>query len=81
MQDFAPIQLFDRINIQSSEDFQKLIDELNQEQAVFIIQVALEKAYNSGIFNLSEAEILSKSLRIKNNISKSNPKDESKRNK
>jgi hypothetical protein len=81
MQDFIPVPLFDRINIQSSEDFQNLIDELNQEQATFIIQIALEKAYSSGIFNLSEAEILSKSLRIKNNILKSNPKDESKRNK
>ena len=81
MQDFTPFPLFDRINIQSSEDFKNLIDELNQEQATFIVQIALEKAYSSGIFSLSEAEILSKSLRIKNNIAKSNPKNESKRNK
>jgi|APGre2960657373_1045057.scaffolds.fasta_scaffold27551_2 hypothetical protein len=81
MQDFAPIQLFDRINIQSSHDFENFLNELNSDQATFVIQIALEKAYNSGIFNLSEAEILSKSLRIKNNISKSTPKDESKRNK
>jgi hypothetical protein len=32
-----------------------------------IIQVALEKAYTSGIFTLSESEILSKALRLKNN--------------
>jgi hypothetical protein len=81
MQDFTPFPLFDRINIQSSEDFKNLIDELNQEQATFIVQIALEKAYSSGIFNLSEAEILSKSLRIRNSIPKSNSKDESKRNK
>lgn len=66
MQDFVPFPLFDRINIQSSEDFEKLLDELSSEQATFIIQIALEKAYTSGIFNLSEAEILSKSLRLKN---------------
>jgi hypothetical protein len=67
MQEFVPFPLFDRINIQSSEDFEKLIDELNVDQANFIIQVALEKAYSSGIFTLSESEILSKALRLKNN--------------
>ena len=81
MQDFAALQLFDRINIQSTQDFDNLIEDLNLDQATFVIQIALEKAYNSGIFSLSEAEILSKSLRIKNNTPKSNPKDESKRNK
>ncbi len=77
MQEFSIFQLFDRINIQSSEDFDALINELNQDQASFVIQIALEKAYNSGIFSLSEAEILSKSLRIKNNIPKSNSNNES----
>jgi hypothetical protein len=81
MQDFPAIQLFDRINIQSAQDFDNLVDDLNQDQATFIVQIALDKAYSSGIFSLSEAEILSKSLRIKNNIPKSNPKNESKRNK
>ena len=65
MQEFTPFPLFDRINIQSSEDFEKLVEELNQDQATFIIQIALEKAYISGIFSLSESEILSKSLRLK----------------
>lgn len=66
MQEFVPFPLFERINIQSSEDFEKLVDELNPEQATFIIQVALEKAYTSGIFTLSESEILSKALRLNN---------------
>lgn len=65
MQEFTPFPLFDRINIQSSEDFEKLVEELNEDQATFIIQIALEKAYISGIFSLSESEILSKSLRLK----------------
>jgi hypothetical protein len=65
MQEFVPFPLFDRINIQSSEDYEKLVDELNLDQATFIIQIALEKAYSSGIFSLSESEILSKALRLK----------------
>jgi hypothetical protein len=65
MQDFLGFPLFDRINIQSSEDFENLLNDLNEERANFIIQIALEKAYNSGLYSLSEAEILSKSLRLK----------------
>lgn len=66
MQDFDPTLLFDRININSDEDYEKFIDELNFDQATFVIQIALEKAYISGIFTLTESEILSKALRIKN---------------
>ena len=67
MQEFEPFPLFDRINIQSSEDYEKLVDELNLDQATFIIQIALQKAYSSVIFSLSESEILSKALRLKIN--------------
>jgi hypothetical protein len=66
MQDFTGFPLFDRINIQSSEDFENLLNDLNEERANFIIQIALEKAYISSLYSLSEAEILSKSLRIRN---------------
>lgn len=66
MQEFVPFPLFDRININSNEDYEKFINELNFDQANFVIQIALEKAYISGIFTLTESEILSKALRIKN---------------
>jgi hypothetical protein len=56
--------LFDKIQYNSPEDFEKLISELNEPQSFYVIQVALEKSYNSGIFTLQEAEILSKSLRM-----------------
>jgi hypothetical protein len=69
MQDFIGFPLFDRINIQSSEDFEKLLNDLNEERANFIIQIALEKAYTSGLYSLSESEILSKSLRLRNKYS------------
>jgi hypothetical protein len=66
MQEFIGFPLFDRINIQSSDDFENLVNELNEERANFIIQIAIEKAFNSGLYSLSESEILSKSLRIRN---------------
>jgi hypothetical protein len=56
--------LFDKIQYNSPKDFEKLISELNEPQSFYVIQVALEKSYNSGIFTLQEAEILSKSLRM-----------------
>ena len=66
MQDLNSLPLFDRIQIQNSEDFDNLIDTLTYEQADYIIKIALEKAFNSGIYSLTESEILSKSLRVKN---------------
>jgi hypothetical protein len=60
MQEFIGFPLFDRINIQSSDDFENLVNELNEERANFIIQIAIEKAFNSGLYSLSESEILSK---------------------
>ena len=66
MQDLNSLPLFYRIQIQNSEDFDNLIDTLTYEQADYIIKIALEKAFNSGIFSLTESEILSKSLRLKN---------------
>jgi hypothetical protein len=66
MQDLNFIPLFDRIQIQSSEDFDNLIETLTIEQADYIIKIALEKAFGLGIYSLSESEILSKSLRLKN---------------
>jgi hypothetical protein len=56
--------LFDKIQYNGPEDFEKLVSELNEPQSFYVIQVALEKSYNSGIFTLQEAEILSKSLRM-----------------
>lgn len=58
--------LFDKIQYTGPDDFEKLVKELSEPQAFYVLQVALEKSYNSGIFTLQEAEILSKSLRMLN---------------
>lgn len=64
MQSQQSIPLFDRIDILNSEDFENFVDNLNEEQSIFIIKIALEKAYTNGIYSLSESELLSKSLRL-----------------
>jgi hypothetical protein len=51
MQDLNSLPLFDRIQIQNSEDFDNLIDTLTKEQGDYIIKIALEKAFNSGIYS------------------------------
>lgn len=70
MQDPNLITLFDRIQIQNSRDFDDLIDNLSDVQSDYIVKIAIEKAFNSGIFTLSESELLSKSLRKLNDRSK-----------
>lgn len=67
MEEFNSIGvLFDKIQYAGPDDFEKLVTELSDPQAFYVLQVALEKSYNSGIFTLQEAEILSKSLRMLN---------------
>lgn len=70
MQDPNLISLFDRIQIHNSKDFDDLIDNLSDIQSDYIVKIAIEKAFNSGIFTLSESELLSKSLRKLNDRSK-----------
>ena len=43
MQSQQSIPLFDRIDILNSEDFENFVDNLNEEQSIFIIKIALEK--------------------------------------
>jgi hypothetical protein len=52
------------ISYQSQENVYKFIDNIQPEQAFFVITQALNMAYAKGVFDLTEAEILSKSLRI-----------------
>jgi hypothetical protein len=56
-------ELFGNISYHSPEQLNLLIDNLDEEQAVIMIKFACEKALYSGIFTLSETEILLKSLR------------------
>ena len=57
------IFLFDDVAIYKPEDIENLIDNLSDEQAKFMIIRAVQMAYKHGVFSLTEAEIVSKSLR------------------
>jgi hypothetical protein len=59
--------LFGSIPFYSTEDLTSLIDNLDEKQTKHIITQSLQYAYKSGIFNLLESELISKSVRILNN--------------
>jgi hypothetical protein len=55
--------LFEEVAIYKPEDIDNLIDNLSDEQSKFMIIRAVQMAYKNGLFSLTEAEIVSKSLR------------------
>ena len=59
--------LFDSIAFYTSNDINKLCDDMNLEQAYYMMIKALEFAHNARIFSLQESELVSKSLRVMNN--------------
>lgn len=58
--------LFDKITYHNQEQINNLIDGMTFEQSVFYITSALEYSVKSGLFELTEIEIISKSLRLLN---------------
>jgi hypothetical protein len=55
--------LFEEVAIYKPEDIENLIDNLSDEQSKFMLIKAVQMAYKNGLFSLTEAEIVSKSLR------------------
>lgn len=58
--------LFDNVAFYTPNDINILCDEMNLEQAYYMMIKALEFAHKSRIFTLQESELVSKSLRIMN---------------
>ena len=58
--------LFDSIAYYTPNDISSICDNMNLEQAYFMIIKALEYSHNHRIFTLQESELVSKSLRIMN---------------
>jgi hypothetical protein len=65
--------LFERIEYFDLDKLDSFITNLNYEQSIFCIKVALELAYKSNIYTLEESEVVSKALRI---ISTHNPQND-----
>lgn len=60
--------LFDTIKITEDLKFESFVNDLNEEQSLYIIRLALNAAVNKGLYTLEESEILSKSIRILNRL-------------
>ncbi len=58
--------LFDSIAYYTPNDVSNLCDDMNLEQAYYMIIQALQYSYNSNVFSLQESELVSKSLRLLN---------------
>lgn len=57
-------QLFGSLSYQSAESLEKFMDSISLDQSIYLVKLALEFSHSRGIFNMNEAEILNKSLRI-----------------
>lgn len=58
--------LFNSINYYSNDDLIKFLDTLSTQQAMYIINQAINQSYEKGTYSLQESEFLSKSLRMIN---------------
>ena len=56
--------LFEEVAIYNPEDIENLINGLTDEQAKFMLVRAVQMAYRSGLYSLTESELISKSLRM-----------------
>jgi len=65
-------ELFGSIQYKSDDDLNNLLENLNDVQALYFLNLALEISKSQNIFSLVELEILSKSFRI---IKKENSND------
>jgi len=57
-------KLFDFLQCNSNEEFEKLINSIEKEQSLFYLIQSVKSAYKRGCFSLEESEIISKSLRV-----------------
>ena len=55
--------LFDSIDYTSKEQINTFINNMNEEQAMYCIEQAIQACHNRGAFTLLESEVISKSLR------------------
>jgi hypothetical protein len=60
------INLFDTIPSSSQEELDLICENLSEAQSLFFIIQALEFCYHKGVFSLTEAELVSKSIRTLN---------------
>ena len=58
------ITLFETFKFPDGEELQNFVNSINKEQSIYLLVQAVNHAYSKGVFNLSESEIISKSIRM-----------------
>jgi hypothetical protein len=58
--------LFNSVAYYKPEDIEMIVDNLNFDQAFYMLIQALEYAHQHSVYSLQEAELISKSIRILN---------------
>jgi len=58
--------LFNSVAYYKPEDIEMIVDNLNFDQAFYMLIQALEYAHQHSVYSLQEAELVSKSIRILN---------------
>ena len=56
--------LFNSVGYNSPNDVDRLTDEMNVEQSIYIITQALDYVHSTRLLTMQETELVSKSLRI-----------------
>jgi hypothetical protein len=56
--------LFGRLEIQTEEQLETILQTLNTEIAIVFLIHAIKYAYERGIYNIGETEVISKCIRI-----------------
>ena len=57
-------KLFGTISYQSDDSLEKFMNSISENQAIYLIKLALQFSHHSGIFNMNETEVLNKSIRV-----------------
>lgn len=72
------LKLFGSLELETAETLNVLIDNLNKEQAVFMLTESVKHAHRKGVFTILETEIISKSIRKIYEVNNLNKSDEGK---
>jgi len=64
--------LFGVINYKKNDDLEKFILNMKKDQAFYCLIQAVNYAYTKNVYNMQEAEVLSKSLRLVTNKEEEN---------
>lgn len=55
--------IFGNFNIGTDIELESLIKNLNREQSIYFLSEAVKFAYSKGAYNITETELISKSIR------------------